>query len=101
MQSDLLTANMSVPQLCGKNSLPLEADLSTRRTEMRTIVRRMTPGLVRQTIFRPVLLYYAIPAAGVGVMGGAAWLGSNKLAAYGLMIVLGGCALGGLAADED
>ena len=101
MQSNLLTANVSVPQLCGKNPLPLEADLSTRRTDLRTIGRNVPAGLVRQTLFRPVLLYYAIPAAGVGVMGVAAWLGSNKLAAYGLMIVLGGCALGGLAADEE
>ena len=99
MQNNCLTANASVPGLCGE--IPLEANLTMRRARMTGSIRSATVGFVRQTIFRPVLLYYAIPAAGVGVMGFAAWLGSDKLAAYGLMIALGGCAVGGLAPDEE
>ena len=99
MQNNCLTANASVPGLCGET--PLEAKPATRRAGMRGSLRGEMLSIVRQTIFRPVLLYYAIPATGVGVMGFAAWLGSDKLAAHGLMIALGGCALGGLAPDEE
>ena len=101
MQSNFLTADAHVPGLGGEIQVPGEANLAMRRAGMRSPIQGATLGFIGQTIFHSVLLYYAIPAAGVGVMGLVVWLGSDKLAAYGLMIALSGCALGGLAPDEE
>ena len=47
------------------------------------------------------LLPYAIPFAGVGAIGCCLFLWSEKLVSYGLMTTLAGCALGGLAQDDE
>lgn len=101
MQSDFLTANTSVPGLGVETPLTSAANLSTRRAGRRSYREIAQLRFLLGTIGRSVLLYYVIPAAGVGVLGYAAWLGSDKLAAYGLLIALGGGALGGLASDEE
>ena len=103
MQSTLLIDETqgAVAPMRSSEPFPLNDASTTKSAETPVCPPANMSGSPERLYLLLALATYAIPFAGVSVLAWSLFLGNEKLAAYGLITTLGGCALGGLAEDDE